>query len=105
VQVTYLDADAPHPRATNRIQIDVATGETKGHERYDDKPAGARIMASMFPLHSGSFFGLPGRLAMMVASLVLLVSAVSGWLLYLDRRRRKQLRARRALRPAVQHGE
>jgi hypothetical protein len=42
---------------------------------------------------------------MMVASLVLLVSAVSGWLLYLDRRRKKQRRARRALRPAVQHGE
>jgi sulfite reductase (NADPH) flavoprotein alpha-component len=105
VQVTYLDADAPHPRATNRIQIDVATGEAKAHERYGDKPAGARIMASMFPLHSGSFFGLPGRLAMMVASLVLLVSAVSGWLLYLDRRRKKQRRARRALRPAVQHGE
>jgi len=88
VQITYLDPRPPHPRATNRVVFDA--GKLVEHERYQDKPAGSKIMSSMFSLHSGRFFGVPGAIAMMLASLLMPVSAVSGWLLYLGRRRRKK---------------
>jgi sulfite reductase (NADPH) flavoprotein alpha-component len=88
--VSYLDADPPHGRAFNRMQVDAATGAVKQHERYRDKTPAAKAMGSMFPLHSGEFFGAFGRLLMMVASLLMPLFALTGWLLYLDRRRQKR---------------
>jgi sulfite reductase (NADPH) flavoprotein alpha-component len=57
--------------------------------RYVDKTAGEKLMGSIMPLQSGSFFGLPGLILMMLASLIMPLFAVTGWMLYLDRRRRK----------------
>ncbi|QEI07103.1 hypothetical protein FXN63_15590 [Pigmentiphaga aceris] len=94
LQVTYLDANAPHDRATNQATFD-ASGTLRQHQRYADKTAGARLVGSVYPLHTGEFFGLPGRLIMMLSALGLPVFAVTGWMLYLDRRRKA-----RALREA-----
>jgi sulfite reductase (NADPH) flavoprotein alpha-component len=41
----------------------------------------------MFVLHKGSYFGWAGTLAMMVSSLAMPLFAVTGWMLYLKRRR------------------
>ena len=105
VQITYLDADPPHLRATNRIMIDPVDGATREHERYADKPAGAKIMSSVYALHTGRFFGMPGVIVLAIASLTMAISGISGWLLYLDRRRTKALRRERSLaRAQAQHG-
>jgi sulfite reductase (NADPH) flavoprotein alpha-component len=94
VQITYLDRDPPHERATNRITLNAAGGKIMQHERYADKPAGAKIMSSMFALHSGSFFGKTGMILMMLASLVMPLFAITGWMMYLDRRGKKSGRRR-----------
>jgi sulfite reductase (NADPH) flavoprotein alpha-component len=105
VQITYLDADPPHLRALNRIVIDAASGATREHERYADKPTGAKIMSSVYALHTGRFFGMPGVIVLAVASLVMAISGISGWLLYLDRRRTRAIRRdRAAARVQAQHG-
>ena len=89
VEIRYLSADPPHERAFNNIVIDSATGAVTKSERYATKPAGAKLIASMFPLHSGSFFGVPGLVLFMIASLAMPVFAITGWMLYLDRRKKK----------------
>jgi sulfite reductase (NADPH) flavoprotein alpha-component len=94
LQVTYIDAGAPHDRATNQVVFDAA-GSIRQHQRYADKPAGVRLVGSVYPLHTGEFFGLPGRIILMLSALGLPVFAVTGWMLYLDRRRKT-----RALRDA-----
>src|SRR5690606_16568051 len=71
VEFSYQDRDPAHERANNRVAFDPGTWSVTAHERYDDKPVGQKIMASIFPLHSGSFFGLPGLLLFMVASLAM----------------------------------
>jgi hypothetical protein len=86
----YQDPDPAHERANNRIVLEPGTWVVTAHERYDDKPAGQKIMASIFPLHSGAFFGLPGLVLFMVASLAMPLFAITGWMLYLDRRRKKR---------------
>ena len=93
-EVRYLDADPAHERAYNRITIEGAT--VVKHERYDDKPAGHKLMSSMLVLHKGSFFGWAGTLLMMLASLAMPLFAVTGWMLYLDRRKRKARARERA---------
>jgi len=48
----------------------------------------------MFALHSGSFFGEAGVVLMMLASLAMPLFPITGWMMYLDRRRKKSGRRR-----------
>ncbi|CAM3890032.1 Sulfite reductase [NADPH] flavoprotein alpha-component [Pseudomonas reidholzensis] len=92
----YLLDDAAHERAFNTVTLDPASGQFKRVERYADKSFKAQLLQSVYALHVGSYFGLPGRIIVTVASLTMPLFFVTGWLLYLDRRRKKrQVRAAR----------
>ncbi|WAG79985.1 sulfite reductase flavoprotein subunit alpha [Metapseudomonas furukawaii] len=100
-QVFYLLEDAAHPRALNRITLDPATGKVARSERYTEKSFKAQLLASVYALHVGEYFGLAGRILMMLASLAMPLFFITGWLLYLDRRRKK--RAAKAARGDLGH--
>ncbi|QBE66116.1 sulfite reductase flavoprotein subunit alpha [Pseudoduganella lutea] len=95
IQVAWLPADAPHPRARSAMTI-APDGTLTKNEPYAAKSLGARALTTFYPLHIGTYFGLPGQIAMMLASLALPGFAITGWMLYLKRRR--QARAARAER-------
>ncbi|MEX6502425.1 PepSY domain-containing protein [Pseudomonas zhanjiangensis] len=95
----YLLDDAPHTRAFNQLQLDPLSGAVERQQRYAEQPFGAQLLSSVYALHVGSYFGLPGRLLMMLASLAMPLFAITGWLLYLERRRNR--RALRAVRGAL----
>ncbi|WP_162874011.1 sulfite reductase flavoprotein subunit alpha [Pseudomonas viridiflava] len=88
--IFYLLKDSPHPRALNQITLDPATGDISAVSRYAEKSFGAQLLVSNYSLHVGSYFGLPGRIIMTVASLMMPLFFITGWLLYLDRRRKKR---------------
>ena len=97
VEATYLRAQPEHERARNRLYLQAATGEVTRHERYADKPLAGRLVNSIYPLHMGTYWGLPGRIVMMLTSLAMALFAITGWMLYLGRRRsKKAVRAERA---------
>ncbi|MDH4764972.1 sulfite reductase (NADPH) flavoprotein alpha-component [Pseudomonas oryzihabitans] len=98
----YLPDDAEHVRALNRIVFDSA-GRVLDHRRYREQPLGARLLLSVYALHSGEYFGLAGRVALLLASLAMPLFMVTGLWLYLDRRRkRRQARqAQSGLTPAA----
>jgi len=92
----YLLDSADHPRAFNTLVLDPATGQVRRQERYTDKSFKAQLLQSVYALHVGEYFGLPGRIIVTIASLTMPLFFVTGWLLYLDRRRKKrQVRAAR----------
>lgn len=94
----YLLEGAAHPRAFNTLVLDPATGQVKSHDRYSDKSFKAQLLQSVYALHVGEYFGLPGRIIVTLASLTMPLFFVTGWLLYLDRRRKKrQVRAARSI--------
>ena len=94
--VFYLLKDAPHPRALNQMTLDPASGQLKAVSRYADKGVGAQLLVSNYALHTGSYFGLTGRIIITVAALLMPLFFITGWLLYLDRRRKKrEIRAAR----------
>lgn len=103
VQVAWLAADAAHERARSRMVLDQASGKVTTDERYEQQPRSQRFLATIYPLHMGTYFGLPGRIAMMLGGLSLPVFAVTGWMLYLNRRRaaRVALAERTALENAA----
>ncbi|WP_045770710.1 PepSY domain-containing protein [Xanthomonas albilineans] len=86
----YLPPDPPHSRAYDSVEIDPSTGRIERRQHYRRQPLGRQLLTSMFALHTGSFFGLPGRVAMLLSSLCMTLFCVTGWMLYLDRRRKQQ---------------
>jgi hypothetical protein len=55
LEVRHRAADAPHERATDKLVFDAASGELRANESFAAKPAGARLAASLFELHRGSY--------------------------------------------------
>jgi sulfite reductase (NADPH) flavoprotein alpha-component len=90
VQITWLAADAPHERARSRMVLPQAGGKASLDERYEQLSTSAHFLAVIYPLHLGTYFGLPGRIAMMLGGLSLPAFAVTGWMLYLGRRRQSR---------------
>ena len=91
LEFRYLDAKPSHERAFNTLAID-KEGQVSKSERYQDKRLAARLVSSIFPLHSGSYFGVVGVIVFLIASLMMPLFTVTGWLMYL---RRRAPRARR----------
>jgi len=91
LEFRYLEAQPSHERAFDTLAID-KEGRVSRAERYSDKKLPAQLVASIFPLHSGSYFGLAGVIVFLLASLAMPVFAVTGWMMYL---RRRAPRARR----------
>lgn len=102
LQVMYLPESAEHNRAFNRVSLD-ADGKVLQRERYADKSGVQQLLGSVYPLHTGDYFGQSGRILMLLASLCMPLFFVTGWQLYLDRRRSRRA-ARAAGRLALEGG-
>lgn len=100
IEIRYQTRESPHDRAWNTLKLD-ASGAVVGRELYAGQPAGRRFVSSLFPLHSGDFFGLPGRVAMAIAALLLPLFTLTGFWMWLQRRRAERARAKRATQPAA----
>lgn len=92
MEFRYLEEHPRHERAFNTLAID-SEGRVAKQERYADKALAARLVSSIFPLHSGSYFGLAGVIVFLIASLAMPVFAVTGWIMYLQRRAPRTRRA------------
>jgi sulfite reductase (NADPH) flavoprotein alpha-component len=105
LEVRYLLPDSPHPRAFGTLKIDATSGAVVEREDYAALPTGRRFVATIFPLHAGSYFGWSGRILMAFAALLLPVFTITGLWLWLLRRRHAALRhARPTAMPAQREG-
>lgn len=95
IRVQYRDKDAAHERATNGFALDPATMAISDHRRFAELPLAQRLTGSFFALHSGAYFGVTGVVVFMVASLAMPLFTITGWILYLARRRRNAEKAAR----------
>lgn len=97
LQIQWLAKDAPHLRARSSMSINQQSGALLKSERYADKPLGARFQSTIYPLHLGTYFGITGQIIVFIAALALPGFGITGWMLYLDRRKQKRgARAERA---------
>lgn len=97
LQILWVAKDAPHLRARSSMSINQQTGALLKHELYADKPLGARFQTTIYPLHLGTYFGVVGQLIVFIAALALPGFGITGWMLYLNRRKQQRIaRAERA---------
>ena len=94
VQVRFLPHDAQHDRATDQMRLDAQNGGVVSHDRFKAKPLGEQVYASNYNLHTGAYFGVIGVVLWMLASLMMPVFFVTGWILYLQRRKVERSAAR-----------
>ncbi len=91
MQLSFVDPVAQHERARNSATYNYQTAEFTKVELYEDKKLNEKIMSSMLPVHRGSFFGPIYQFFAMVAALLMPLFFVTGWMLYLKRRKQKRL--------------
>jgi sulfite reductase (NADPH) flavoprotein alpha-component len=92
LEIRYQTAASPHDRAWDNLKLDPASGAVRGREPYADLPRGRRFIASLFPLHTGSWFGVPGRVVVATAALLMPLFALTGLWMWLLRRRNEAMR-------------
>ena len=87
VRVRSWPRDSWHDGGRDEFRIDAVSGRVVSAEIYRDKPLGERVLASMLDIHRGAILGWPGRLLFMLAAALMPLFTVTGFLLYLSRRR------------------
>lgn len=91
VELSFVDATPQHERARNQAIYNYKTASIEKMELYEDRKLNQKIMSSMLPVHRGSFFGPVYQFVAMLASLAMPLFFVTGWMLYLKRRKQKKL--------------
>ena len=88
-------------RHTSTLVLNAESGAVISHDRFNDKTAMQKVVERNFDLHSGGYFGVLGRVFMLLTSLMMPVLLVTGWSQYVARRKQKKQRAA-ALKAAQQ---
>ncbi|MEO3358118.1 sulfite reductase flavoprotein subunit alpha [Acinetobacter haemolyticus] len=91
VEVTFIDPTPQHERARNQAIYNYQSHQFEKLDLYEDKKLNEKIMSSILPVHRGSFFGSTYQFIAMLASLTMPLFFVTGWMLYLKRRKQKKL--------------
>ncbi len=91
VEVSFVDIIPQHERARNQAVYNYQDKQFEKFELYEDKKLNEKIMSSMLPVHRGSFFGSTYQFIATLASLTMPLFFVTGWMLYLKRRKQKKL--------------
>jgi sulfite reductase (NADPH) flavoprotein alpha-component len=94
--VSYFKTDAvggeSGGRDRNTILLDAGTGDVISHDRFNDKFLVEQIALQNFDVHSGNVLGMPGRIYLVFTSLTLPFMLITGWMMYLARRKKKKHR-------------
>lgn len=91
LEVSFVDAIAQHERARNSFKYNGLTQQIEELSFYKDKPLNEKIMSSLLPVHRGSFFGPIWQFLTMLAALSMPLFFITGWMLYLKRRKQKKI--------------
>jgi sulfite reductase (NADPH) flavoprotein alpha-component len=97
IKLSFVDVNPQHEQARNKATLNYQTSSIEKIEWYEDQKLNEKIMSSMLPVHRGSFFGPVYQFLAMLAALSMPLFFVTGWMLYLKRRKQKKLTAQARL--------
>lgn len=97
VEIRYLTVASPHERAFNFVAMHPVTGDLIKQQDYAEKNTGNRFISGILPLHTGTYFGVTGRMLMLLSALSMPFFATTGWMMYLQRRRSQAAKASAAI--------
>ncbi len=77
------------------LEFDQYSGELLAADRYEDKNAGAKLVAMNYDIHVGAIGGLPGKIIAFFVSLVCASLPVTGFIIWWDQKKREWRRENR----------
>ncbi len=96
--LVYLRKDGDIHRLGDTLAwVHPVSGEILLERANRNRSSGESFMHWLFPLHSGTAFGLPGRIAMCVTGVAPLVLVMSGLWVWSRKRRSERIEARRRM--------
>ncbi|MGE3300716.1 MAG: PepSY domain-containing protein [Arcobacter sp.] len=87
---SYLDDKSKHFRESNSLEVDINSWQLVKHERFENKPLNEQLMRSILPLHTGEYFGLIGQIGMFLASSLMALFVITGFMLFINRHKEKK---------------
>ena len=90
IQFRAVLPGARHDRVSDELTINGRTGSVVSHIPYAQRSVGQDIITSIYEIHRGAYFGLAGRIGIMLASLTMPLFTITGFLLYIARRKRRK---------------
>jgi len=90
VQLTVVEASAPHPRARSELVLDGSTGEVKRFTPYAKSSLGNKVYNWGVAIHTGQAGGWIGALIVFSAALAVPVMAYSGIMSWWRRRKSRK---------------
>ncbi len=95
----YLKRDGDvHRLGDTIVWVHPGSGEILFERSARNRTRGESVMHSLFPLHSGTAFGTPGKVAMCVTGLAMLLMFPTGLWVWLRKRRAERFAATRRTR-------
>ncbi len=82
----YIKNNPIHNRARNSISIDIKNQTVLKHEQFSNLPFNKQLTKSIYPLHTGEYFGVIGQTLMFLSSLALGLLCVTGVWMYIKRK-------------------
>lgn len=86
-QAEILPADAPLPRATDRLLTDRKSGRIKNVEHWADLPRSDKAKAWFYAVHTGSWGGLLTQIIYAIATLIGATLPLTGYYMWWRRRK------------------
>lgn len=87
---SYLIDKSDYFREVNTLELDINSNEVIKHDKFEDKPLNEQLMKSILPLHTGEYFGLIGQIGMFLASALMALFTITGFMLYINRHKKKR---------------
>jgi sulfite reductase (NADPH) flavoprotein alpha-component len=89
---SYLIDKSDHFRESNTLEFDINSNEVLKHDKFEDKPLNEQLMRSILPLHTGEYFGIIGQIGMFLASSLMALFTITGFMLYINRHKKKKVK-------------
>ncbi|MCI1186316.1 PepSY domain-containing protein [Hymenobacter sp. DH14] len=90
IRVAVLRPGAITENATDEAYFDQFSGRLISSQTYAQRPVGQRIRGLFKPVHTGAIFGWPTKLLALVIGLLGATFPITGTIMWLNRRRKKQ---------------
>ncbi len=76
----------------DRIKLNRFTGEIVALDDFSEKPLGDKIVASLYPIHVGSFYGMFTRILYFIACAIATTLPITGTIIWINKLRKKKKR-------------
>jgi sulfite reductase (NADPH) flavoprotein alpha-component len=87
---TYLDDKSDYFRHSNTLELDINSWQLLKDDRFKEKPLNEQLMRSILPLHTGEYFGIIGQIGMFLASSLMALFVITGFMLFINRHKKKK---------------